>query len=341
MERVYGPYERGGRYRIVIVDGPGRDARRRDLWFESEQEASDAVRRARKQTELKSVGEALEDWLTDLQAAGEAKASTCKTYRYRLEGLLAPVSNQALKELTPNRAAQLYARYQTKRAPDTHQGALAEVKQLFEWARKRKLIATNPWADVEPRGRKNKRRVQHRYDDAVKLYQYLVPRAAEDDDACAVLVALVLGFRAHEVVGIAPRDLDGGGTLLWAAGTFDGKTRNATRPLKLPEVLRAPLVKRAELRSERLFPYRPAWVRDATKRCCDAAGVPVVCAQALRGLNATLALEAGMAPELVARSLGHGSAQITKAAYALPGSGRSAEVEALLARIAELEASRQ
>ena len=49
---------------------------------------------------------------------------------------------------------------------------------------------------------------------------------------------------------------------------------------------------------------------------CADAGVPVVCPHSLRGLHATLALEAGATPESVARALGHGSFSMTKKHYA-------------------------
>src|SRR5690606_31225512 len=143
-----------------------------------------------------------------------------------------------------------------------------------------------------------------------KLSAWLVAHI-EDDRNLAVLVALVLGLRAHEVVGISATDLDDGGTVVHIAKS---KTDAGVRPLVLPEVLRQPLARIAELRSGPLFPYKPGWVRDNTKRACRAAGVDEVCAQALRGMNATMALEAGTAPEVVARSLGHTSPAMTKAA---------------------------
>jgi hypothetical protein len=49
-------------------------------------------------------------------------------------------------------------------------------------------------------------------------------------------------------------------------------------------------------------------------------GCPRPCPHSLRGLHATLALEAGATSELVARALGHGSFEITARHYASPDS---------------------
>jgi integrase len=57
-------------------------------------------------------------------------------------------------------------------------------------------------------------------------------------------------------------------------------------------------------------------VRDWVKRIYRAAKVPEVCAHAMRGLHATLAMEAGQSGDRVARSLGHTSADVTRRSYA-------------------------
>lgn len=336
MQKVYGPYARGNGWRVFIASGPGQQAPRESFAFSDEGEATAFAAAARKKAGCSTIESSMLDWFEWLRLEKQTRQSTIVTYRFRLNGLLAGVLDCQPHELTAAKAAALYLKYQEGRAADTHQGALAAVKAYFEYLRKHtKAIEVNPWADIDPRGRKNKRKPQHRIDDAVKLYEHLSGLAMDSDGALGVLIALVLGFRAHEVVGITKGDLDAGGTVLWAARSHEGKTSTATRPLKVPEVLRGPLMKRAELRSGRLLPYRPGWVRDNAKKLCTAAGVPMVGAQALRGTNATLALEAGLAPELVARSLGHTNSKITKASYALDGAGRSQQVDTVMGRLLE------
>jgi len=53
----------------------------------------------------------------------------------------------------------------------------------------------------------------------------------------------------------------------------------------------------------------------------------------MRGLHATLAIQAGASPDLVARSLGHESASMTLSAYAAPGSAAQAQQNTVLAAL--------
>lgn len=259
-----------------------------------------------------------------------ARESTLVTAEYRLAGLLKPCRALPVRDLTAKRCEALYRAYAASRKPDTHQGALAVARAFGEWARKSKLIAINPWADVEPIGRKTRGKPQHRIDEARKLATWCLPRAGEDDGALAVLLGLLLGLRAGEIVGLVRRDLDDKGRRLWVA---KAKTQAGVRSVVIPEVLRTHLTRRAELPQERLLPYRREWVRDQTRRICRLAGVPVVCAHALRGAHATLALEAGASAVDVALSLGHTSPAITRAAYAATGSGASHRVSVVGERL--------
>jgi integrase len=128
------------------------------------------------------------------------------------------------------------------------------------------------------------------------------------------------------------RDLDDGGNVLWIAETQGGwrpKSRAGQRRIEVPEVLRQMLLQRAQDKAgETLLFISPrsrgrrshSWLREHTRRLCKAAGVPVVCAHALRGQHATLAIQAGATPHLVAGALGHASTGVTLGSYAMPGS---------------------
>ena len=52
---------------------------------------------------------------------------------------------------------------------------------------------------------------------------------------------------------------------------------------------------------------------------CRTARVPTVCAHSMRGLFATLGMQAGAVPHVVAATLGHESPRVTLNSYALPG----------------------
>ena len=55
--------------------------------------------------------------------------------------------------------------------------------------------------------------------------------------------------------------------------------------------------------------------------------MPPVCAHSMRGLHADLAVEAGLSPDVVAKSLGHTSASVTMNHYAKPETLRDVQRE--------------
>ena len=70
-----------------------------------------------------------------------------------------------------------------------------------------------------------------------------------------------------------------------------------------------------------------SWVRKAVQRSCSAIKVPTICAHSMRGLHADLAVEAGLSPDVVAKSLGHTSASVTMQHYAMPETLRDVQRE--------------
>ncbi len=243
-----------------------------------------------------------------------------------------PVAKLPLSEFTVRRCENLYTRYSKTRKPATHHGALKETKAWAEWCVKQGWLKTNPCKTVENIGRKSRGKVQHRIDDAAKLYGWLIEHARFDDGACAVLMGLLLGLRASTIVNRTVGHLDDRGQMLWVP-----RSKNPTiageMPVKLPEVLSDALVARTmtpdgelKKRTERLIPRSRWWVRAQTHRACKRAGVPIITAHALRGANATAALEAGETAEAVARHLGHqDKGRLVKGTYAQAGAGDSAQ----------------
>ena len=139
------------------------------------------------------------------------------------------------------------------------------------------------------------------------------PRATRSERAGSADLVRLDGARVA-------RDVDAQGRLLWITA---GKTENATRRLEVPECLRAPLVELARHKQpdQLLFtdgttiPSRQHfWGK--LRLFCRHARVPLVCPHSLRGLHATLAIEAGATGGMVAHALGHGSFQVTARHYA-------------------------
>jgi len=231
--------------------------------------------------------------------------------------------------LTSEKAARLYSELtqtvsqKTGRplSAATHQFYLQLAKSFCQWAQKERLLHKNPFAEVAPSGRRRTGKTQLRIDEARLFSQTAESMAAEGDQlALGVLLMLHLGLRQGEVGARVARDLDASGTILWIPA---GKTKNAVRRLKVPESLRGPLLAlaRSKQPTELLFtakdaPPRHQYFWRKVHEVCARAGVPIVCPHSLRGLHATLALEAGAAPQSVAAALGHSSFAMTAKHYA-------------------------
>lgn len=118
------------------------------------------------------------------------------------------------------------------------------------------------------------------------------------------------------------------------------KTDNARRRLQVPDVLREVLLKHAAGKLPDAPLLGPAGERMHTrhvlrhrkKQLCQAAKLPLVCPHSLRGLNATLALDAGATAHHVAAALGHSSFATTARHYA----DASTVANSSLRKVAEL-----
>ncbi len=335
--RYLGPYRFRGQWRCQLVNGARR------TWMTPENTPERAVKVAEKfLSELTAeqpltVADAIDRYRQYLIGKGNKPASFENT-PLRLRRFFGSVLGLPLTLLTERRCQALYEELRAQKstrtdrplAVDTHRAYLADARSFGRWAVKAKLLRCNPLAEIEGVGRRNNRKPQLRHDEARQLTNLCFALAPTDDGAAAVLVALLMGLRAGEVVSRTVRDLDGGGTILWV-DDVDGwtpKTEASRRPIEVPAPLQPLLMERTrdKLPAALLFTgkrgtrHDRGWVRKEARRLCLRAGVPVVCAHSLRGFHATAAIAAGASPHLVAAALGHESASITLTSYAAPGS---------------------
>ena len=143
--------------------------------------------------------------------------------------------------------------------------------------------------------------------------------ASDDVGALAAATALLMGMRASEVTDRVVRDLDDDGRVLVIPRA---KTRAGIRRLRLPAVLQPLLARLAVGKepTERLFgpDSNRRWLRRAVQRICYLAKTPIVGPHGLRGTHGTLAVQAGITGDAVARALGHESFAVTTDHYAKP-----------------------
>ena len=323
--RVLGPYKNGEKWRLVVLDGGSRKAMVADT-----HEAALALRKdlqgALKRHIARSFEECLEEYLRNLVERGVSQ-DTADKVRRMLRPFL-PLA-EPLTALDAERAQQMYFD-ETKRtksngepiANDSHHLLLRRVKHFYKWAISRRYITQNPFAEVSPIGRPKRGKQQLRIDEARKLVSVAIERARTlDAGSTAILMQIFLGLRPTEALVRVVRDLDDEGRVLWVPF---GKTSNAKRRLQVPDALREVLLLHAKGKPADApllgNPEEPFHTRDIIryrlKLLCQQLGLPTVCPHSLRGLNATLALDAGATAQHVAAALGHASFTTTARHYA-------------------------
>lgn len=340
-ERILGPYEERGGWRVIEVYANGKRTR---TLFESEQKAQRYIdlMRADLSTEEHTTDTALDAYLAELKQRGTKDES-----RYVAEWMIRLYFPTAipLSLLSKTRCQKLYDELTTRKSErtgepfsiDTHRNARDRTSCFLSWCVGKGWLRVNPIkGNVRGIGKRRKRgkslgkagnelRVKH----ARAWYTKALDLATRgDESAVACLCALLLGMRAHEIVQRKVNDLDedaAPGDLLWIPCS---KTPAGRRTLEVPEVLRPLLVRTAGDRAadRYLFEKRGKkhtnqWLIYNVRRICRLAGVPEVTTHAMRGLLATLANERGMAGHLIAATLGHESYEgMTNKHYAAPGS---------------------
>jgi integrase len=333
--RVHGPYKHHNKYRVILARGRRS---REVVTFETEAEAVTYRDAAVAQLKGLTVSQAITEYLDDV--ARDIKPASRATKEFRLKALH-PSVNARVDDMRRRDCAVAYLKRSEQVKADTHRNELQEAKAFGEWLLKRGLHKMNPWANVEPTGRRRQGKEQLRIDEA-RIFSERAFELAEagDASAAAVLVALLMGMRSSEVLDRVVRDLDDGGRILWIP---DSKTAAGRRHLEVPPVLRslllslvkgrpgmAPLIERKQRKKEILLRGERgtrAWLLYHTRRICKLAGVPSICVHSLRGLHATLATEAGATSHLVASALGHAGPAVTERHYTRAEATRNAMQE--------------
>ncbi|MBL8633837.1 MAG: tyrosine-type recombinase/integrase [Myxococcales bacterium] len=340
---IWGPYrDAPNKYRLKISE----NGETRSICFRTYEEAELAKARLRDDIasqQVYTIGEAISQFCAHLAETRGIKAESVAWTAAQLEWL---PENASLASINQEKAEKLYKELTVTPNPRTgkllatatHHGRLGLARRLYEFAIKQDMCRNNPFASVTPIGRKRVGKPQLRIDEARRFEQKAIELAqAGDAAALGALLMLHLGLRQGEVAARIARDVDDEGRVLWVPS---GKTKNARRRLKVPEVLRPLLLRQVEItppgallfyKGEKVPPTNYFWSQ--VRRLCHLAEVPAVCPHSLRGLHATLALEGGATADAVARALGHGSFSMTARHYASESSvdnAKATKVSSLL-----------
>lgn len=342
--RIFGPYAHNGGWRCQLeVNGHRKWAPMGDTPQRAEQRAQFSIDQIHAANPL-TVSDAIEKYREYLASKGNKPASIENTAA-KMRRFFGPMLNAAVVRVTKVKAAALYEQLRTvpsertgkPLAADSHRNMLAEAKTLLNWCIEQRWIGSNPLAGVKGLGKRRHGKPQLRIDEARKLRKLCHEKAAEGEDgAIAVLMGLLMGMRAGEIVARTVRDLDDRGRMLWIP---DAKTEAGKRPIEVPDELQPYLLARTEAKpadalifqAKRRGQHWRDWVAEETRRLCQLAGVPVVCAHSLRGFMSTVAIRTSGMPHLVAAALGHERPTTTVTSYALPGSVEYAQQRHALA----------
>jgi integrase len=184
-------------------------------------------------------------------------------------------------------------------------------------------VAESPIVHIKAEGKRNyggKGHTRLRHKEIRALVAHCEALSPENERAVAVILTLLLGMRAGEVVSRQVRDLD---PVEWTL-TIDrehAKTLSSARIIEVPEMLRGHLehLTRGKEDDQYIFggdrPHDVGWVRNSVRMMCEGAKLPVETAHGLRGAHTDLARAAGATAQMVAAQVGHGSTSITEQSY--------------------------
>lgn len=308
--------ERGDlRFRVHAV----KNGRRTVESFRTAEEAEEAkgvVTRATARLGTPTVEALLERYFEEMVARRkwrrEAKAYASKTGA--LKTFLAPVADMPIGTVGAVHVDRCCKAWDTpgRSAEWTRHNARVRARAFFGWAVASKLVKVSPMDDThmvpKPKGQLGAMRM----DDARQLRGVLDPAAAcGDHSAIFVLAALLLGARTSELLGLRKSSLDDEGRVVTYA---DAKSPSTVYRVRMPAVLAGPMRRLAEEADdeERLFDtygrWPQTWGARAVRHWAKQAGldgVEKMDARWMRRTKDTLAVEAGVSSEVVARETGH------------------------------------
>lgn len=265
----------------------------------------------------------VEEWLDRWMQTAQIKPTTKQGYESKIKTWLIPylgsIRLQALTSLDVRALVDVMD--DADRAPATIRQAIAILKRALTIAERDRLIAHNPAKHVElPKGPRNPHAIL-----TPEQARAVIDHATEADERARLMVALMVGLRQGEALGLRWSDVDLHAGVIrvhqtanWIGGRWvrqdTAKTEGSTRDVRMAAALsEALLIHRGDSWSE-LAPVFDAgdgeptkpWVdHDIWKSACRRAGVPEVPLHGARGTLETMLIHAGVTITDSAAMLGH------------------------------------
>lgn len=331
--------ERSGlRYRVHFVSGGRRVARGYGTAEEAEA-FRDKVIRATAHLKTASVRDAVEDYFEDMVARGkwrrEARTYTSKTGIVRR--FLEPIADLPVGSISQNHIDRCCKEWDgpTRTAQWTRRLGRVRARAFFTWALGKRMVKAHPMGEDHVVPKPTEQLPGLGLDDSRRLRAVVDPAAARGDQrATFVLAALLLGARTSELQSLTRRSFDDKGRVV---SYRDAKKPSKVHRVRMPAVLHEPMRLLAERAGDRkLFPSRTAggdgtWGARAVRHWARVAGLEMADEMDVRWLRRTkdtLAVEAGVSSEVVARETGH-SLHVARTHYIQHGAETSARAAAM------------
>lgn len=298
-----------------------------------------------------SLGEYLETWLSTV-AKPRVSEQTFDSYQWLLNRVITKLGKTRLSQLRAEDIQKYYGSQPTATARHIHAPLRSALSQAVKWH----LIYSNPCDSVElPRHTAREMQALTK-EEAARLL------AVPSKHSCLIAFLLTTGARPSEALGLRWTDIDLDKatvtiqrTLQWhATGGFyfaETKTKGSRRTVPLPtsltEQLKAHRANQAEgllklgVRTDLVFAnsegapiMRKNLVRRHFKPALKAAKLPSdLSLYCLRHTCASLLLQAGTHPKVVAERLGHSSTMLTLDVYSHVAPGMQSEATACIEKM--------
>lgn len=341
---------RSGVWRITVSDGFDESGKRRRITRTVTGSKRDAQRELTRMLRDRDDGTLadgrqqlatylLEEWLPAVSAVskrGRALAPTTRQrYREACLHVCGVIGSVRLSDLRPSHVEKVRDRLlaEGRLAPQTVSDVLRVLSQALSRAEARGLVGRNP-ADPSLVHRPTGERASFAVIDAALGSRILAAAAGTDPWDAAVHLALGLGLRREEVLGLRWDDVDDAvhvrRTLTAADGEvhFGGpKSPAGRRDLPMPDFVARALQRHRLAQGERFLslglprpelvvcnpigePFQPASFSGAWRDFAEPHGFAGVTFHGLRHGAATLLLAAGVSDTVAMRTMGHADTRI-------------------------------
>ena len=333
------------KYRFVVNIGSGATRRRvtktithsggrkqlKKLYDAFEEEAT-----ASKPLSDITVGELLESHIEFTKTLGR-KQTTLRGYKKCAERFDSRFKSIKAKDLTTYHVEKEIARMvKYGLSAKTIKNTIGLLSAAYEHSIYTKQLTENPckYANL-PKGTPNEIRILYR--DEIQDFIYAIADAPLDDKV-AYELALFMGLRRSEILGLKEEDVDIVNGVLYVHNTrhavdgvfvdSDTKTKRSTRTLAMPEIVTLDIARLLQSRKD--FKYEkvdyliqngygeaphPETLSARLKRLEKAKGVPLVSMHGLRHTYASLLNASGIDMARISAELGHSNLSTTANIY--------------------------